>query len=309
MKTLRTGVVGTGALGRHHTRILTHLDGSQLVGIYDSNPETSSAVSEEFGARVFPDVASLAAEVEAVVVAAPTIHHAELGCQLLEAGVHVLIEKPIAASLEEADQLLAAAGDRVLSVGHVEFFNPAVQALLAVGETPRFVEIDRLSVFSPRSLDIDVVLDLMIHDIQILHALDASAIEEVRAMGIEVLSPRIDIADVRLEFGSGCVANVTASRVSAERVRQLRAFYSERYYSLDYQHQSLSGARLESAPQEALGRAIVPETFEIEPQEPLRAELECFLATCGGEDVAAVDGHAARRALATALDIVEAIKN
>jgi predicted dehydrogenase len=302
---LRVGVFGTGAMGRNHVRLLSSLPGAELVGIYDPKPESAAAVAHDHGARIFPRLEDLAGEIEAAVVAAPTVAHADMGCALLAGGLHVLIEKPLAASLAEADRLLAAAGDRVLAVGHVEFFNPAVQALLAVGTPPRFVEVQRLGVFSPRSLDVDVILDLMIHDLQILHALDPSPVEEVRATGIAVLSPRIDIANVRLQFASGGVANLTASRVSSERARKLRAFLPNRYYSLDYQAQEIKGYRLEEGGGE---RRILPDDLAVERAEPLKRELEAFLAACRGDKAPRVDGEQGRQALATALAVVEAIR-
>jgi predicted dehydrogenase len=292
-------------MGRNHVRLLSSLPGAELVGVYDPRPEAAEAAAHEHGARVFPRLEDLAGEIEAAVVAAPTVAHADMGCALLERGLHVLIEKPLAASLEEADRLLERAGDRVLAVGHVEFFNPAVQALLSVGSAPRFVEIQRLGVFSPRSLDVDVVLDLMIHDLQILHALDPSPVTEVRATGIAVLSPRIDIANVRIELASGGVASLTASRVSSERARRLRAFLPNRYYSLDYQAQEIKGYRLEES---GADRRILPDDLPVERAEPLKRELEAFLAACRGEDVPRVDGAQGRRALETALAVVEAIR-
>jgi len=310
---VKAGVFGTGALGRHHTRILTELPGVELVGIYDPREEAAQAMAEAHGARIFPSAEALTEEIDAAVVAVPTVSHAELGCALLEAGVHVLVEKPIASTLDEADRLIAAARDhgKTLGVGHVEFYNPAVQALLgflgsleAGGGSARFVEVQRLAAFTPRSLDVDVVLDLMIHDLQILHALDPSPLAEVRATGIEVLSPRIDIANVRLELESGCVANVTASRVSSEKVRKLRVFGASRYFSLDYQDQDVKGYRLDGTGGE---RSIVPTDLEVSQAEPLRRELEAFLATCRGESVRFVDGTEGRRALETALAVVQAI--
>lgn len=301
-RVLRVGVFGTGALGRHHTRILGTLPGVERVGIHDSRPEVARAVAEEFGARVFDSFEELAESVDAAVVAAPTTVHAELGVDLLGRGVHVMVEKPIAASLEEADALIAAArqASRVLAVGHVEFHNPAVEALLAAGGSPRFVEVERLGVFTPRSLDVDVIADLMIHDLQILGALDRSGIKEVRAVGIPVLSERIDIVNARLAFASGLVANVTASRVSGERVRKLRAFYADRYRSLDYQTQEIKGYRLERA---GTDRKILPESIPVEKAEPLRRELEGFVAACRGEPARFVSGTEARIALATALEV------
>lgn len=292
-------------MGRNHVRLLSSLPSAELVGIYDPDPRSAEAAAREHGARIVPRFEELAGEIEAAVVAAPTVAHADMGCALLARGLHVLVEKPLAASLAEADRLLAAAGDRVLAVGHVEFFNPAVQALLAVGTPPRFVEVQRLGVFSPRSLDVDVILDLMIHDLQILHALDPSPVEEVRATGIAVLSPRIDIANVRLQFASGGVANLTASRVSSERARKLRAFLPNRYYSLDYQAQEIKGYRLEERDGE---RKILPDDLAVERAEPLKRELEAFLAACRSEPVPRVDGAQGRQALATALAVVEAIR-
>jgi predicted dehydrogenase len=318
----RLGVMGAGAMGRHHVRVLASLPGAELVGVYDPRREMADAVAAEHGTRAFAGVEELAAAVDAMVLAVPTVLHGELGCELLGRGLHVLVEKPLAASLEEADRLLAAAAaaGRVLAVGHTEFFNPAVQALLGLGVPPRFVEVQRLAVFTPRSLDVDVVLDLMIHDLQILHALDGSPVREVRATGIPVLSPRTDIANVRLELASGCVANLTASRVSAERVRKLRTFLPSRYYSLDYVAQEIHGYRLDELP---TGRRIVPDNLEVTRDEPLRGELAGFVAACchaaegmageaarvaGGTGGLVVDGSAGRQALETALAVTAAIE-
>jgi len=302
---LRIGVFGAGALGRHHVRILGSLPGVERVGLFDANPETGAAIAAEHGATAFPSYEALAGELDAAVVASPTVTHRELVCDLLARGVHVLVEKPIASSLAEADEMIAAAerAGRALAVGHVEFHNPAVAALLAAGGTPRFVEIERLGVFSPRSLDIDVVADLMIHDLQVLQALDDSEIVEVRATGIPVLSERIDIVSARLAFASGLVANVTTSRVSSEKVRKLRAFYPDRYRSLDYQSQEIKGYRLERRGEE---RRILPEVLPVDKAEPLKRELEAFVAACRGEPSRSVGGAAARRALATALAVAEA---
>ncbi len=263
-------------------------------------------MAAEHGCRVWESLAELQSRIEAAVVAVPTVAHLEVGGALLERGIHVLVEKPIAPSLEQADRLLAAAGNRVLAVGHVEFYNPAVQSLLQVGG-PRFLEVQRLAVFTPRSLDVDVVLDLMIHDIQILHALDPSPVKEVRATGIAVLSPKVDIANARVELESGCVANLTASRVSSEKVRKLRAFLPSRYYSLDYQAQEIKGYRLEVAADGK--RAIRPDDLAVERAEPLRRELEAFVAACRGERAPLVDGRQGRRALETALAVGRAIAN
>ena len=302
------GVVGTGGIGRHHARILGELAGPRMAGVYDLRAETAAAVAHEQGLRVHASFESLVAESDAVVLATPTSTHAELGVAVLERGRHLLVEKPLAADLAEADRLIAAAtaADCVLAVGHVEFFNPAVQTLLAQGARPGFVEVQRLGVFSPRSLDVDVILDLMIHDLQILQAWDGSELAEIRATGIPVLSDRIDIANVRLAFASGCVANLTASRVSAERVRKLRAFLPRRYYSLDFQTQEIRGAELAVVGEgPGIRGADLPVTYV----EPLRAELQAFLAACAGEPGPRVDGAAGRQALATALAIRDQIRS
>jgi predicted dehydrogenase len=305
---VRVGVVGAGAMGRNHVRLLAALPGARLSGVYDLRPEAAAAAAREHGARAFDCLEELAAESEAAVVAVPTSAHLEVGCELLGRGLHLLVEKPLASELGDADRLIerARAAGRLLAVGHVEFFNPAVQALLALGMPPRFVEVQRLAVFSPRSLDVDVVLDLMIHDLQILHALDPSPLAEVRATGVPVLSPRTDIANVRLELASGCVANLTASRVSAERVRKLRVFGPSRYYSLDYHAQQIHGYRLEEG---GMGRRIVPDDLAVERAEPLCRELAAFVDACrGGAAGRSVDGEAGRRALASALQVMAAIR-
>ncbi len=235
----------------------------------------------------------------------PPLSHAEVGCQILARGRHLLVEKPIAPSLADADALLDAAGDRQLAVGHVEFFNPAIQTLLAsdIGR-PGFVEVHRLAVFSHRSLDIDVVLDLMIHDLQILHALDASAVVDLRATGVNVLSERADIANARIELASGCVANLTASRVSAERIRKLRIFAPPNYFSVDYHEQQINGVALDDSGPE---RRFVPSRLEVEPGDSLERELTAFIGSIRGEQVIQVDGRRGRRALETALAVAEAM--
>ncbi len=314
---LRAGVVGAGVMGRHHVRLLTDLLGPGSVFVVDADPALAGSVAAEHGAAVVGGLEEMSRTVDAAVVAVPTVDHLDVAAHLLDVGIHVLVEKPIAVDLLEADALITVAAARgvVLAVGHVEFYNPAVQALLATGRGPRFVEVERMSPFSPRSLDVDVVLDLMIHDLQILHALDPSPVREVRAVGIDVLSDRVDIADARIELESGCVANLTASRVSAERVRQLRVFFGDRYHSLDYQEQTVRGfwrvrgadvaAPATASAASAGGPAgrIVPADLEVEQGEPLRRELEAFLDRCAGGGAALVDGEAGRRALKTALRV------
>ncbi len=295
-------------MGRHHVRILAALPEADLVGIYDQRPELAAKLAAEHRTVSFSSLEELADQIDAAVLAVPTYAHAQIGCRLLEAGVHLLVEKPMASTLEEADRLLAAAGtgadSRVLAVGHVEFFNPAVQALLAVGESPRYVEVQRLSPFTPRSLDVDVILDLMIHDLQLLHALDPSPIREVRATGIDVLTDRIDIASVRLELDSGVVANINTSRVSAEGVRKLRVYLKTRYLSVDYRQQEIKGFGLKK---EGEHRLIMPEEITVHRSEPLRGELEAFIGACRGREVDYVSGEDGRRALETALLIRKSI--
>ncbi|HVS15799.1 MAG TPA: Gfo/Idh/MocA family oxidoreductase [Thermoanaerobaculia bacterium] len=303
---LTVGVLGTGALGRHHVRILSELEGVELRGIYDPRRELAEELAARHGTVVAADVDAVLADAEAVVIAAPTSEHEELARRALRRGRHVLVEKPMAASLAEADRMLGDAGDRVLAVGHVEFYNPAVQRLLDTIAAPRFVEIERIAPFTPRSLDVDVILDLMIHDLQIVHALDPSPVAEVRALGIAVLSPRVDIANARLQLDSGCVVNVTASRVSDQRVRRLRVFGRDSYHSLDYSEQTIKGFRL--SPGAGRARSIEPADVAVERAEPLRCELEAFVARCRGERVRLVDGAAGRRALETALRVAAAVE-
>ena len=303
---LRVGVIGTGSLGRHHVRILASLPEAELVGIYDQKVEVAAALADEHGTTSCRSLEEVCEKAEAVVLAVPTFAHAQIGLEVLQRGLHLLVEKPMTSTLAEADALLAAKkSDRILAVGHVEFYNPAVRALLSFGEKPRFLEAQRLSQFTPRSLDVDVILDLMIHDLQILHTLDPSPIAEVRCTGIDVLSQKIDIASARIELQSGATANITASRVSSEPVRKLRAFLHQRYFSIDYKEQEIKGFGLR---EEGDRRVILPELIELQKVEPLRAELQAFLAACRGEEVAYVDGHSGRRALETALLVVAAIE-
>jgi predicted dehydrogenase len=302
---MRVGVIGTGVMGGHHVRLLDSMPEAELVGIYDSDPEVAAAVVSRFSCPAFDSVEALSEKVEAVVIAAPTVAHAELGTRLLKAGIHVLMEKPLAGSLADADELVAASGEAVLAVGHVEFHNPAVAKILSLGLPPGFVEVHRLGVFSPRSLDIDVVLDLMIHDLQILHSLDPSPVVKLDAVGINVLTSHVDIANVRLELASGCVANLTASRVSAEKIRKFRVFVPAGYYAVDYSQQEVRGYRLERAGDKP---EIVPADLPVTHEEPLRRELEGFLAACRGDSGARiVTGEEGRRALRTALRVVEAM--
>ena len=218
---IRVCVVGAGEFGRNHARVYREMANVELVGVVDENTQRADLIAQEFGIRAFKGIAELEGAVDAASVAVPTVSHAEVGCRLMAMGIDVLVEKPMAASLTEADSLLEAArrNQRVLQVGHVERFNPAVIAVEPILNRPLFFEVHRLGVFTPRSLDVEVIYDLMIHDLDILLALVGEPVIEVKAVGIPVLSDKVDIAHARLEFAGGAVANVTASRVSTERVR------------------------------------------------------------------------------------------
>jgi predicted dehydrogenase len=302
MSKLRIAVVGAGAFGRNHMRVIRSLPEAELTAVCDTDPARAAAAAAEFGCRALP-LEALAGAVDAAIVAVPTFAHAEVGCALLAAGIDVLVEKPIAPTLEAADALIqtAAAHGRILQVGHLERFNPAVTALAERITVPLFFEIHRLSLFTPRALDVDVVLDLMIHDIDILLALTGRMPEEVRAAGISILSDKVDIANVRLAFPGGCVANLTASRVSTERVRKVRLFQPHEYISLDYADQK--GVAFRVSPQKQIGF----EPFLIKKEEPLRREVAHFVDCVTQRTRPRVDGEEARRALAVALDILEKI--
>ncbi len=300
-------VVGAGHLGRHHVRLACTLPGWRCAGAYDPDRTRLESVCAEFGAEPLATLDQAVERAHAAVIASPTVSHREVAGRFLAAGRHVLVEKPIAASVAEADEMveLARRHQVALGVGHTEFFNPAVQAVLARGPRPRYLEAQRLSPFTKRSLDIDVVLDLMVHDLQLAQALNAgSPVTEVRAVGVPVLSPRVDLANVRLEFANGCVANLTASRVSSERVRKLRLFEPDAYHSIDYAEQSVSAYRLLRAGSEP---AIEPVDVPVEKGEPLAAEHVAFQRACRGEPGAWVDGASGTAALATAVAVVDAI--
>ncbi len=304
MKKIRTAVVGAGAFGRHHLRVLRDSPRTELVAAVDTDRIRAAKAAEEHSCEALTEWRDLLDRIDAAVVAVPTTLHAEIGSGLLEAGIDVLIEKPIASDLEEARRLTDTASryGRILQVGHLESFNPAVTTLREIVELPLFFEIHRLSVFTPRSLDIDVVLDLMIHDIEIVLALTGLMPEEVRAAGIKVLSEKVDIANVRLAFSTGCVANLTASRVSTERVRKLRLFQYQQYISLDYQKQEAVSFAVSD------GRQIGFRPLAIRKDEPLRLEVEAFLDSVESRSEPRVGGPEATRALGVALDILDKIK-
>jgi predicted dehydrogenase len=303
---LRVAVVGAGVFGREHARVYSEIGGSRLAAVCDIDQSRGRAVAERYGASFVSDYREIIGNVDAVSVAAPTESHQAIVCELLQAGIAVLVEKPIARTLDEADQIIEATKrGAVLQVGHLERFNPAVTAAEQILTQPRFFEAHRLSVFTPRSLDIDVVMDLMIHDIDVLLAFVDSEVSEVRAAGVPILTPRIDIANARIEFANGCVANLTASRVSAERVRKLRFFQPGEYVSIDYAVQEAAVVSVKPRPG---GRPeFESRLLPVERAEPLRLEIESFLAAVGGSSVK-VTGDDGRRALALAVDVTEKIR-
>jgi predicted dehydrogenase len=314
-------VVGVGVFGRNHARVYKELEQQgepvRLVGVVDPNVDRADAVAREFGCRAFGSVAQMLtthSEIRAASVAAPTLHHLEVARSLLEAGVDVLVEKPLAASLEEADELLqlAAKHRRIAQVGHLERFNPAVRATVPLLTQPMFFEVHRLSVFTPRSLDVDVVLDLMIHDLDIVLSFVNAPVKEVRAVGLPILSGKVDIANVRLEFESGCVANFTASRVSTERVRKMRFFQPQQYVSVDYGRQEVLvftvGADGAAPGTPSVNPQIKVAKPPVTSEEPLHAELKSFLHAVRERSAPVVPLEDGRRALALALEIVAEIR-
>src|SRR6202790_3971565 len=290
--------------GKNPLRVIHQSAHADLAGVYDLDPARAAAVAEPHGCRVFQSLDELAQNADAAVIAAPTVTHSELGCKLIEAGLDVMVEKPIAHKLEAARALVDAAErhQRILQVGHLERLNPAVIALGSVIGKPLFFEIHRLSEFTPRCLDVDVVLDLMIHDVDIILALTGERPEEIRAAGIRILSEKVDIANVRIQFPSGCIANLTASRVSTERVRKLRLFQPHEYISLDYSRQD--AVRFRVKPPMAIDFAALPVTKD----EPLRLEIEGFIESVVTRQPPRVTGAQGMAALEVAFEILDKIE-
>ena len=318
---VRIGVVGAGALGFHHTRILRDVPGAQLAGFYESNGARAEKVSSELGVKAFSSLEALLDVVDAVSVVVPTPAHYTVAAPALERGLHVLIEKPIATTLEEADGLLAIAKrtGAVLQTGHVERFNRAVRAALPFVESPRFIESNRLAPFNPRGSDVAVVLDLMIHDIDLVRTFVGGSVSSVSAVGVPVLTPFVDIANARLSFEAGAVANITASRVSRERLRKLRIFQQSGYLSLDLgagagefyalrKDVDLLALVRDAQGAQALESFVERVPVEAPDGEPLRLELEAFVQAVAGEGPIAVTGEDGREALAVALTIVHDIE-
>jgi predicted dehydrogenase len=330
---LRVAVVGAGAFGRNHLRVYRELGQAgepvRLVGVVDRDARVAAEAAAKFSVPAFASIAACVAatKLDAASVCVPTVHHRAAAEELIAAGVDVLVEKPLAQSLEDADAILCLARERgrVVQVGHLERFNPAVTAARRFLNRPMFFESHRLSVFTPRSLDVDVVLDLMIHDLDIVLSFVASPVREVRAVGLPVLSPKVDIANVRVEFESGCVANFTASRVSTERVRKLRFFQPHQYLSLDFARQDLlmidvtaaagmdpaklaAMAELLKAAGEHPSAGLSLNKVQVEPGEPLRLEIAAFLSAVRERSRPVVSGEDGRAALELALEINAAIR-
>lgn len=304
MSNIRVAVIGAGVFGRHHLRVLSQCLGVELAGVVDIDLEKAAAVAAEYSCRAYPSLEALDGQADAAIVAAPTSEHATIGCALLERGIDVLVEKPIARDLASARLLveIAARHGRILQVGHLERFNPAVTALKQIIRLPLFFEVHRLSLFSPRSLDVDVVLDLMIHDLDIVLDFAGMLPEEIRAAGISILSDKVDIANVRLAFPGGCIANLTASRVSTERVRKLRVFQPHQYISLDYQKQEAAIFTVSGKQQ------IGFQPLTVVKEEPLRVEVEAFLKAVRTRTRPFVSGEDGLRALGVALAILDKIE-
>jgi predicted dehydrogenase len=306
---LRVAVIGVGHLGRHHARILSTLEGVRLTAVVDKIPERAAESAAATGATPLTDSRDLLGEVDAVTVAVPTELHSQIALPFLERGTAVLVEKPMARSLAEADEAISAAraSGAVLAVGHTERYNPAVAAVMPLVSAPRFIEVHRLGVFPDRSLDIDVVFDLMIHDLDIIISMVRSDVVSIEAVGVPVLTPKYDIANARLRFASGCIANVTASRISKERVRKIRFFQPDAYLSIDYAAQEVEGWRL--VRRDGGRPSIQGGPIPVERDEPLRRELADFVRAARERTAPLVDGDAGRRALELANKIAEKMES
>jgi predicted dehydrogenase len=304
LDSLKVAVVGAGAFGSNHLRVLQDLPGVEIAAIIDSDQTRAAEAGEKYRCPAFRSLDDFDGAAGAAIVAVPTIEHAPVACALLDRGIDVLVEKPIAADLESAHRIAETAQKRgkIAQVGHLERFNPAILALKSAISLPLFFEIHRMSAFSPRSLDVDVVLDLMIHDIDVVLSLVGSIPEEIRAAGISILSEKVDIANVRLAFPGGCVANLTASRISTEKIRKLRLFQPGQYISVDYQRQD--GAVFSVSGRQEIGFG----SLQVEKAEPLRLELESFLSCVRSRQQPMVTAAEAIKALEVALSILDSIE-
>ena len=303
MKKIRVAVIGAGSFGKNHIRVIDQIESVELTAIIDTDLGKARQFARDHRAEAFARISEALGLFDAAVVVTPTVTHEAIVAQLLESGIDVLVEKPIAASSRAGERLaqLARTHDRILQAGHLERFNPAVAVLEKALTIPLFFEVHRLSVFTPRSLDIDVVLDLMIHDLDIVLSFTRQMPEEIRAAGISVLSPQVDIANVRLAFANGCIANLTASRVSTEKVRKLRLFQPGEYISIDYQRQDAIRLAIK-------GGEIAFEQLAVPRGEPLQLELAAFFDAVRSRTVPITDGFQAAKALQVAETILAKIK-
>jgi predicted dehydrogenase len=299
---MRVGIVGTGYLGRLHARVLTEIPDADVAGFVETDDAIAAAVADTLKLKRFDSVGALAREIDSAVVATPTSTHFDVAGELLEAGCDVMVEKPITPTADEARRLIeiAAAHQRILQVGHVERYNPAITAVAPLLNNVLYIEAERLGIFVGRSLDIDVLLDLMIHDLNLVLSFLGQRVVDVRAVGVAVMTEKVDITNVRLEFENGAVANLTASRVSQDRVRKIRFFGRETYISVDTKEQEVKGYRL-------AGKAVQPIEVTVTKQEPLRAELEAFLSCVRTRSRPLVSGEDGLAAVELAIRVAGAI--
>lgn len=308
-KKTKAAVVGVGSLGQHHARVYTEMENVELVGVVDADAKRASEIAAKFDCPSYTDLSALYGKIDAASVVVPTSAHHAVSRALLKQGIHLLLEKPITSTLEEADDLISTSKESgaLLQVGHIEQFNTGVIMLKKHLTNPRFIECHRVSPFVGRGTDVHVILDLMIHDIDIILSLIPAELSEIRASGTSVLTQMIDIANVRLAFSNGCVANITASRISFEKLRKIRIFQPDAYFSLDYAHQKMAVFRrvfeADGSPK------ITSEHLSTDKEEPLKGELASFIASIQTGALPKVSGEDGRRALDVALQIVDLIKN
>ena len=312
MEKLRVGVVGVGYLGQHHARIYSELKNAELVGVVDVDFERAKEIAKKFKTQALKSHEDLFGKVDAVSIVAPTVHHHALAKAFFEAGSDVLLEKPITVTVEEADELIniSDAKGRIFQVGHLERFNSAVVKMVEMTTTPKFIECNRLSPFPDRSTDVDVVLDLMIHDIDIIMSLVKSPVKTISGVGIPVISKNVDIANARIEFESGCVANITSSRISIKKERKIRLFQPDTYISLNYQDQEIYAYHRIPNKKDPEGRPdIVGGKVKVKKEEPLKAELAAFLSSVAARTRPLVSGREGREALGVAMRVQQEIKS
>jgi len=312
MDKVKVGVVGVGYLGQHHARIYSELEGAELVGVCDMDFARASEIAKKTKTTAYKSFEELIGKVKAVSIVAPTVEHHRIAKAFLDAGVDVMVEKPVTVTVEEADDLIKAAEDKncIFQVGHLERFNSAVRKMVEMTTTPRFIECNRLSPFPDRSTDVDVVLDLMIHDIDIILSLVRSKVKYIHAVGIPVISKNVDIASARMEFESGCVANITSSRISIKKERKIRLFQPDTYISLDYQNQEMYAYNRIPNKKDPEGKPdIVGGKVKVKKDEPLKAELEAFVNSVATRSRPLVSGVEGRDALSVAMLVQNEIKS